>query len=268
MDNIVIISDGTGTTAQRVVEAVLTQFKGYDVTITKYSSIDTPAQIQTILKEAANKKSLIVYSLVSANNRALVYDMGRKLNIETFDILGPLLNQLTQTLPTAPLEKPGLYKPFNDAYMRRIDAIEFTVNHDDGQNPQEINQADIVLLGVSRSSKTPLSIYLANEGWRVANIPLIYGIEPPQEIFTLPKGRVFLLTLRPERLSSLRLTRTVQLGTTAGNYAELDHIRQELNYAKNLLHQRPDWHIIDMTTKSIEEAAGDIIKLIENTKFA
>jgi regulator of PEP synthase PpsR (kinase-PPPase family) len=169
---------------------------------------------------------------------------------------------LTSWLSTAPLSEPGLFRPFDDAYLDRIDAIRFTVDHDDGRNTHDLSRADLVLTGVSRTCKTPLSIYLATHGWRVANVPIILGLEPPPELFSLPKRRVVALMVQPERLAVLRQTRVEEIGTPRRGYADLHHVKKEVAYAYEVLDRRPDWPIVGMTAKSIEEAATEIINLL------
>jgi regulator of PEP synthase PpsR (kinase-PPPase family) len=256
------ISDATGTTAERVVRAALTQFEGADVNITRYGGVRNSEQVRRILDEAEASQGFVVHTLVSAELRRLVLTEGRQRGVATIDLMGPLLVRLAVLLSSVPLSQPGLFHPFDDAYLSRIEAIRFAVNHDDGRNPHELSQADIVLVGVSRTCKTPVSMYLATHGWRVANAPIVLGLDPPTEIFDLPKRRVVVLMVQPERLAILREARIERLGTSRRGYADLDWVRQELAYAYELLDRRPDWPIVDMTAKSIEEAAIEIVNLV------
>jgi hypothetical protein len=262
MYHVFAISDATGATAERVVQAALTQFEGAEVEITRHGGVRTAEQVRGIVQEAAEKKGFVVHTLVSAELRRLVLREGRRQGVETIDLMGPLLARLTAVLATTPLAEPGLFRPFDDAYLARIDAIRFTVDHDDGRNTHELERADLVLVGVSRTCKTPTSIYLATQGWRVANVPLVLGIEPPKSLFKLPRRRVVALTVEPERLAVLRKPRVERLGTSGRGYATLDFIRRELVYAYEILGRRPDWPIVDMTAKSIEEAAAEITHLV------
>jgi regulator of PEP synthase PpsR (kinase-PPPase family) len=262
MYQVFVISDATGTTAERVVQAALTQFEGPDVEITRYGGVRSPKQVRQIVQEAATSGGFVVHTLVSSELRQLVLTEGRQHSVATIDLMGPLLARLTKLLATSPLAEPGLFQPFDEAYMGWIEALKFAVRHDDGRNASELARADIVLVGVSRTLKTPLSIYLANQGWRVANVPLVLGIEPPANLFTLPKRRVVVVMMQPERLAALRGTRVEHLGTPGKGYAHLDFVRQELAYAYQLLDRRTDWPIVDMTAKSIEEGAVEIVGLI------
>lgn len=262
MHYVFAISDATGTTAERVVQAALTQFAGSEVEISRHGGVRTPEQVRQIVREAAEKGGFIVHTLVSAELRHLVLHEGRRHGVETIDLMGPLLARLTTVLARPPRSEPGLFRPFDDAYLARIEAIRFTVSHDDGRNTHDLGQADIVLVGVSRTCKTPTSIYLATQGWRVANVPLVLGVEPPQELFTLPKRRVVALMVEPERLAVLRQPRVRRIGTLASGYATLDFVRREVAYAYEVLGRRPDWPIVDMTAKSIEEAAAEIVNLV------
>jgi regulator of PEP synthase PpsR (kinase-PPPase family) len=178
--------------------------------------------------------------------------------------MGPLLARLSELLATEPRSEPGLFQPFDSAYLQRVDAINFTVQHDDGRNTHNLDQAEIVLVGVSRTSKTPLSIYLAYRGWKVANVPLALGVEPPESLFELPRRRVVGLIVRPERLAELRKARIERMGTHALGYADLKHIRKEVTYAYHIYERRRDWPLVDVTVKPIEEAAAEVVALVSN----
>jgi [pyruvate, water dikinase]-phosphate phosphotransferase / [pyruvate, water dikinase] kinase len=218
--------------------------------------------VREILREAEGGPSIVVHTLVSSELRRLVLGIGRQQGTHTIDLMGPLLARLASLFSTPPSSEPGLFRPFDEAYLDRVEAIRFAVNHDDGRNAHELARADIVLVGVSRTCKTPTSMYMATQGWRVANLPLVLGIEPPPELFRLPKRRVVMLMVEPERLALLRELRLERLGTRGSGYADLVHVRQEVIYAYELLDRRPDWPTVDMTWKSIEEAASEIVDLV------
>ena len=256
------VSDATGTTSERVLRAALSQFDASQITVARYGGVRTVQQVREVVHEAELKNGFVVHTFVSEALRRVVLKEGREHNVTTIDLMGPLLARLAELLSTPPRSEPGLFDPFDPSYLQRIDAIEFTVRHDDGQNADDLSQAEIVLVGVSRTSKTPLSFYLGYRGWKVANIPIVLEIEPPKELFELPKGRVVGLTINPDRLSGLRRVRAERMGTFSKGYADLEHIHHELDYAFRLFEKRKDWPLVDVTTKSIEEAAAEIVVLL------
>lgn len=262
MTHIYVVSDATGITAERVVRAALVQFDDHSIEISRYGAVRTPSRIQEIVQRAAETDGFIVHTFVYENLRHAMLTEGRLRNVTTIDLMGPLLARLSELLATPPRAEPGIFQPFDSAYLQRIEAINFTVRHDDGKNISDLDQAEIVLIGISRTSKTPLSVFLANRGWRVANVPIILGIEPPKELFSLPRRRVVVLVVKPERLSELRQVRVAQLGTKAKGYADLDHVRAEIAYAYEIYDRRRDWPIVDVTYKSLEEATAEVVSLI------
>jgi regulator of PEP synthase PpsR (kinase-PPPase family) len=262
MYHIFAVSDATGITAERVLRAALSQFDASQITVTRFGGVRTAEKVSDLVHEAAMKESFIVHTFVSEELRRVILKEGRVHNVTTIDLMGPLLARLAELLATPPRSEPGLFDPFDPSYLQRIEAIDFTVQHDDGQNYYDLDQAEIVLVGVSRTSKTPLSFYLGYRGWKVANVPIVLDIEPPKELFELPKGRVVGLIVNPERLSELRKVRAQRMGTFSRDYAELEHIHQEMDYAFRLFERRRDWPLVDVTTKSIEEAAAEVVVLL------
>ena len=262
MYHIFAASDATGTTAERVLRAALTQFEPDQVTITRYGGVRTSARIREIVHEAAQAKGFIVHTFVSDELRAVILNEGRDHSVTTIDLMGPLLARLSDLMATQPKAQPGLFNPFDPSYLQRIEAIDFTVRHDDGRNTHELDQAEIVMVGVSRTSKTPLSFYLGYRGWKVANVPIALSVDPPKALFDLPKRRVVGLTVRPDRLSDLRRVRASRIGTHARGYADLDYIRKEMEYAYEIFDRRRDWPLVDVSAKSIEEAAVEVVTLL------
>lgn len=262
MFHIYAISDATGTTAERVVRAALVQFHDPQIIITRYGGVRTAEKIREIVCEAAQSGSLVVHTFVYENLRHEILKHGRAQNVATIDLMGPLLARLSEILATQPRSEPGLFQPFDSAYLQRIEAINYTVRHDDGRNLDDLDQAEIVLVGISRTSKTPLSIYLAYRGWKVANIPIALGINPPETLFALPKRRVVGLVIKPERLVELRKARIERMGTHALGYADLNHIRKEVTFAYHVFERRRDWPLVDVTAKPIEEAAAEVVTLV------
>jgi hypothetical protein len=259
VQKIFIISDGTGRTADRVVKAALMQFEDSNVQIKISSYVTTKDEIQEVMAEAKLVGGLIVHTIVSHELRDLINRQGRLYTVDTIDLIGPLLAQISHHFSYLPSEKPGIFYELNKSYFKRIEAVEYTFRHDDGQRMEELDKADIVILGVSRTFKTPVSIYLAYKGWLVANIPIILGMEVPDALFKLPTERVYCLTTSPDHLAQLRKIREKHLGGDIGEYARPTFIIKELEYANNIYKRQPKWSVIDITYKPIEEISVEIL---------
>ena len=261
-----VVSDGTGATAERVLNAALTQFKGAPVGVERRSNVRTIEEVHQVVREAAEKGGSIVHTLVLDELRDEMIRAGRLHDVETIDLMGPLLARLSQQLSISPAERPGLFRQLNKAYFRRIETMEFALHHDDGRRAQELDRAEIVLVGVSRTFKTPLSIYLAFKGWFVANVPVILERRLPPKLFKLPPGYVFGLTIDPDRLAQLRHTREERWGAALGDYADPDFVHREVAYAEDLFHKHPGWPVIDVTDKPIEEVGAEILAIRGESK--
>ncbi|GAB4369675.1 MAG: pyruvate, water dikinase regulatory protein [Calditrichia bacterium] len=262
MNHVFVVSDGTGGTAERALKAALTQFEGKEVNIIKRSEMRSEERVISVVEEAANLGAFIVHTLVSDDLRHAMLQAAREYNVETIDLMGPLLSRLSQQLSISPAEKPGLFRQLNEDYFRRIETMEFALRHDDGMRIDELHDAEIVLVGVSRTFKTPLSIYLAFKGWLVANVPIILDVEPPAILNELPPSRVIGLTMNSRRLANLRKVREQHLQGATGFYADLDHVRREVIYALRIFEQEPKWPVINVTGKPIEEIASEILSLV------
>lgn len=262
MTHIFAVSDATGITAERVVRAALVQFDDHNIEISRYGDVRSASQIKDIVLEASSRDGIVVHTFVFAKLRHAMLAEGRRHNVTTIDLMGPLLVRLSEQLEMQPRSEPGLFQSFDAGYIQRIEAINFTVRHDDGKNVDDLDRAEIVLVGVSRTSKTPLSVFLATRGWRVANVPILLNMEPPGKLFKLPRHRVVGLTVKPERLVELRRTRTSRMGTPARGYADLEHVRAEVAYAYEIFDRRRDWPLVDVTYKSLEEASAEVVALI------
>ncbi len=262
---IYILSDGTGRTAQQTVNAALTQFDNVDVNILLRQNIRSEQQIIDIFEKAKVVNSIIIHTLVSKQLRDKILYLGRYYDLVTIDLMGPLLAQLAEPFENSPSEKPGLFHTLNKSYFQRIEAMEFAFRHDDGQKYEELDKAEIILLGVSRTFKTPLSIYLAFRGWLAANVPIVLGIDPPAILNEIQPERIFCLTTFPNRLAALRSVREKHLGGTAGAYSDQKHIRQELAFASRFYSQHPKWTIINVTNKPIEEIASELLGKMKNS---
>ena len=261
MYRVFVVSDGTGGTAERALSAALTQFAGADVRIERWPGVRTEEQVHQVVQKAAQVGGFIVHTLVSDKLRGVMLRAGRLHNVETIDLMGPLLARLSQQLAVSPAERPGLFRHLNEEYFRRIETIEFALRHDDGQRSHELSQAEIVLVGVSRTFKTPLSVYLSFKGWFVANVPIVLKTKPPAVLFDLPPGRVCGLTIDPVRLAEFRRLRQEYLSGATGDYADPDYVRREVEYALSIFCSQRGWPVVDVTDKPIEEIASEILAL-------
>ena len=256
-----VVSDGTGRTAQQALAAAMTQFPDLNIDIKVRFGVRTKEEVKVIISEALEAKAFILHTIVQGEIRNEIVRAGRINNIESIDLMGPLLSRLSHQFANAPTQQPGLFQKINKEYFQRIDAIQFAFTHDDGLRTNELHKAEIVLIGVSRTFKTPLSIYFAFKGWFVANVPIVAGIEPPKELFDIPPERVFCLTNTPRRLSLLRKVREEHLGGQTGEYASLKHVKYELEYAQSFFNKQALWPVIKVTGKPIEEIASEILAI-------
>ena len=262
---IYLISDSTGETLDRIFIAIKAQFKNIDYKIHTYSFTRTENQIFKILSEAEkNQNSIILYSIVDSNLAKYLANISSDKEIPCFGVLGDLILSFSKLLNQKASHQPSGQYALNDEYYKRISAIQFTMNHDDGNLIKEINKSDIILLGVSRTSKTPTSIYLANKGFKTSNIPLINKNSVPQALKDNPKiACVVGLNTEPERLVDIRKNRMSTLKETENkSYTDLEKIKKEVDEAKSMF-KKYKWPVIDVTRKSVEETAASIIKIYE-----
>ncbi|MCU0333020.1 MAG: kinase/pyrophosphorylase [Ignavibacteriaceae bacterium] len=259
--NIYIVSDGSGRTAEQALTAALAQFGNVKVNLIRRPKVRTEQRVINVIKEAKDNDGFIVHTLVTDKLREAMLRGGRKNNVDTIDLMGGLLARLSEEFSISPAEKPGLFGQLNKTYFRRIETMEFAFHHDDGQRVNELKKAEIVLLGVSRTFKTPLSIYLAFKGWFVANVPIVMGQEFTPIINKLLASNVFCLDTNARALAELRHARQNYLGGAVGDYDDIDYIRMELMYARNIFSKNPGWAIINVTNKPIEEIASEILTL-------
>lgn len=255
-----IVSDSTGDTATRVARAALRQFDSTKVPVQVFSNVSDRATLERILKQAALSGAFVVTSLVSADQRAFAHELSKAYRLLQVDVIGHLLISLSGWLGEEPVNTPGLLHRTDAEYFKRIEAVEFTVKLDDGKDPRMIPQADIVLVGVSRTSKTPLSVFLAYKGYKVANVPLVLDHEPPETLWQCDPRRVFALTIDPESLQHIRKQRlrTMRVQGTS-TYGDLGYILAELEYAEQLFKRNRQWPVINVTRRAVEETAQLII---------
>ncbi len=262
---IYLISDSTGETLDRIFIAIKAQFKNINYKIHTYSFTRTENQIFKILYEAGKStNSIILYSIVDNNLAKFLANASSEKKIPCFGVLGDLILSFSKLLNQEASHQPSGQYALNDEYYKRIAAIQFTMNHDDGNLLKEINKSDIILLGVSRTSKTPTAIYLANKGYKTSNIPLVNENSIPKDLKDNPKiACVIGLNTEPERLVDIRKNRMSSLRETENkSYTDLDRIKKEVNEAKKMF-QKYKWPTIDVTRKSVEETAASVIKIYE-----
>jgi regulator of PEP synthase PpsR (kinase-PPPase family) len=262
---IYLISDSTGETLDRIFLALKAQFLNIEYKVHSYSFTRTENQILKILEDAKkNENSIILYTIVDNNLAKYLANASENKNIPCFGVLGNLILNFSKILNQKATHEPSGQHILNEEYYDRIEAIQFTMNHDDGNLINEVNKSDIILVGVSRTSKTPTSIYLANKGFKTSNIPLVNENSLPESLKKNPQiACVIGLSTEPERLADLRKNRMNSLKETENiQYTDLENIKKEVLEAKRTF-QKYKWPLIDVTRKSVEETAASIIKIHE-----
>tara|TARA_B100001996_G_scaffold317668_1_gene261046 strand:- start:88 stop:915 length:828 start_codon:yes stop_codon:yes gene_type:complete len=262
---IYLISDSTGETIDRIFMALKAQFKNFEYELNQLSFTRTENQILKILDDIKKKENpIILYTIVNSKLAKFLADESRKKKIPCFGVLGDLILNFSKILNQKATHEPSGQHVMNEEYYERIEAIQFTMNHDDGKQIEDIEDSDIVLLGVSRTSKTPTSIYLANRGYKTSNIPIVNEKSIPQKLLNNNlKFCVIGLIFEAERLHDVRKNRLAHLKEDEGSdYVDLDKIRKEVEYSKKLF-KKKQWPVIDVTRKSVEETAASIIKIYE-----
>jgi regulator of PEP synthase PpsR (kinase-PPPase family) len=272
MQRIDILSDSTGETAERVVRAAMLQFphvmqagpSGPGMEMRIHTMVRSVDAAKPILEAAARDNALVVFTVVSPELREFIHAVSYELKLEALDLIGSLIGKLGTYFDSAPINTPRGMLPLSEEYFRRIEAVEFTVKSDDGKEPRNLKKADIVLVGVSRTSKTPLSTILAQRGLKVANLPIVLGVQPPNELEEAQQDRIVGLTLSLEPLLEIRKARLRQLGMSPDSaYGLRDQVKAELDYAQSIFAQHPTWPVIDVTGRAIEETAVIILESLK-----
>lgn len=261
---IYIISDGTGETAAMMIRAALVQYSDKEVQMVRCKNIRTEDQVEPLVDECFERKGMIVYTVVSVQLRKKIYDLASAKGIPTIDLLGPLLGTLDSYFGVAnnPL-KAGILRTVDEQYYKRIEAIEYTVKHDDGKTFSELDKADIILVGISRTSKTPLSIFLSHKGWKVANVPLVLDTPLPPKLFEVDQRKIVGLIIDIETLQRIRKNRLEKFGQDpGGEYASLSHIAKEIEYAHKIFKQNKKWPVFNVTERALEETATEITRIV------
>jgi regulator of PEP synthase PpsR (kinase-PPPase family) len=259
-----ILSDSTGETAEKVVRAAMLQYPHAGAQIRLHTRVRTKEAARPVLEAAAKDGALIVFTVVSPELREFIHAQSYELKIEALDLIGSLIGKLATFLDRQPINTPSGMLPLTDEYFRRIEAVEFAVKSDDGKEPRNFRKADLVLCGVSRTSKTPLSTLLAQRGLKVANQPIVLGVTLPPELEEAPPDRVVGLTIEIDHLIEIRKARLKQLGMpTDASYGLREQVKQELDYARQIFSEHPSWPVIDVTGRAIEETAVIILESLK-----
>jgi regulator of PEP synthase PpsR (kinase-PPPase family) len=260
-----VLSDSTGETAEKVVRAALLQFPESGAQVRLHTRVRTKEAARPVLERAAQERSLVVFTVVSPELREYLHATSHELHVEALDLIGSLIGKLGTYLERQPINTPSSMLPLSDEYFRRIEAVEFTVKSDDGKEPRNFKKADIVLVGVSRTSKTPLSTILAQRGLKVANLPLVLGVETPPELEEANQDRIVGLTIELDTLIEIRKARLKQLGMPVDtSYGLRDQVKEELDYAQRIYRAHPSWPVIDVTGRAIEETAVIILDALRD----
>ena len=265
--NVYLVSDSTGETLDRIFLSLKSQFAGFEYDKKEYAFVRTEQQIDKIIKECnTSNNSLILYTIVETKLAKYISNQSEKNNVPCFGILGNLILSFSKLLNQKAIHKPSAQHVLDEDYYKRIEAIQFTMAHDDGKKIDDIKNADVILLGVSRTSKTPTSIYLANRGYKTINIPLVLDQQIPEDLIINKKICIIGLVADPDRLADIRRNRVaIMKDHKLKEYTDLSFIKKELDDSKNLF-KKNNWPIIDVTRKSVEETAASILKIIEIKK--
>ncbi len=261
---IYLVSDSVGETAEFVAKAVASQFDGGNIEINRNSYVENTEDIEEVITLATKTNSIIAYTIVVPVLKEYLDKRAQEEGIWVVDLLKPLIDVFQKKFNMEPHHSPGLTRKLDDEYFRKIEAIEFAVKYDDGKDPRGLTEADIVIIGVSRTSKTPLSMYLASsKRLKVANIPLVPEVSPPDELFEVPRKKCVGLIISPNKLNDIRKERLKSLGLNSkSSYADMERILSELEYADKIM-KRVGCPIIDVSNNAVEETASLILEMLK-----
>jgi regulator of PEP synthase PpsR (kinase-PPPase family) len=265
---IIILSGGTGHTADQVIGAALAQFEGAQVEVIRKARVRSVRAATELVRWAAERRAILCHTLVVPKIRAAVTEHAQRLGVPTVDILGPMLTVLDDQLGIQPRGRPGLSYELHKEHFDRVDAVDFTLSHDDGRRIEDLARADVVLVGVSRVSKSVTCFYLAARGIRAANVPLVFGCDPPEPLLRLDPRKVIGITMNANRLQSIREARLRHITTEdLPGYVDKQQLVEELRYAQALMSQH-HWRCIDVSYSATEEVAHEIISMISHSTEA
>ena len=259
---IYVISGGTGVAGHTMVHSLLIQYPNANVPVRVIPEVQNDKKIEDAVIKVKENNGILTHTMVNSTLRKKLVAACKKHNVKEIDFMGPLADFLDYELKLVSVSTPGLYQKINAIYFDRIAAIEYTMNHDDGLNTKNMNNADIILVGLSRSGKTPLSVYMSMFGWKVANVPLVEGIDPPDNLFKIDPLRVFGLAIGESNLIAQRQKRLIQIGNTKNkSYIDINLVRKEIRYA-NFIFEKGGFTKINVNNKPIETSANEIIGII------
>jgi regulator of PEP synthase PpsR (kinase-PPPase family) len=257
-----LISDSTGETLENIAKAGLAQFDDVETIKHFWPMVRSEGHVDRVLDDIGKQPGLVLYTLVDHNVRRKLETRTRAMGLPAVSALDPVIDALSRLLGMEAKERPGGQHTLDAAYFQRVEAIQYTIAHDDGVAPEDWDRADIVLAGVSRTSKTPTSIYLANRGYKVANVPLVPESPPPDTLYRLKNPIIVGLTTSPDRLVQVRRNRLLSLNQTPEtDYVDQDRVKQEVAFARRIFADN-EWPVIDVTRRSIEESAAAILNIV------
>lgn len=258
-----VISDSVGETAELVVKAASSQFNMTDFVIKRVPYVEDIATLSEVVSVAKLNNAIIGFTLVKPEMREFLIQEASKNGVEVFDIIGPLIDKIQSSYQLSPRYEPGMARKLDEDYFKKVEAIEFAVKYDDGRDPRGILRADIVLIGVSRTSKTPLSQFLAHKRLKVANVPIVPEVDPPEELFHVSPEKCIGLTISPEKLNDIRKERLKSLGLNdKAIYANIGRIKEELDFFQGIV-DKIGCEVVDVSNRAVEETAGIILNTIK-----
>jgi regulator of PEP synthase PpsR (kinase-PPPase family) len=262
-----IVSDSVGETAELVVKAAASQFNSANIDLRRVPYVEDKQTVKEVVALAREESAIIGFTLVVPEIKDYLVSEARKENVEVVDIIGPMIHKMESLYEKMPRNEPGLVHQLDEDYFRKVEAIEFAVKYDDGRDPRGILRADIVLVGVSRTSKTPLSQYLALKRLKVANVPIVPEVKPPNELFKVSPSKCYGLRISPEKLNDIRRERLKALGLNdQAKYANIDRIKEELAYFDVVI-ERLKCKVVDVSNKAVEETANYILNIHRGTSL-
>lgn len=257
-----VVTGGSGASGLQIVETVLAQFPSLQLPVTVRNHVVSLEQVKEAVKEAGDGGGILVHTFVDGVLRDALVRLGRERGVATIDLMGPLMEHLSARTGAKPLEQPGMYRKLRKDYFDRIEAIDFAVSHDDGKRPEDLPLSDVVIVGVSRCGKTPLSMYLAVHGWKVANVPLVQGIPPPAELSRVDRRRVIGLGIGHPQLLEYRRRREERMGSAGRTaYSSPPAVLGEIEAARRIFREG-GYRVVEVTDKPIEIVADEVVKLV------